>query len=101
MLKKKHFTTVYTSDDRFSLLLLYILGRFLLSLLWVCDLSACPDSTPNNMCISSSHLCHYPTLNNFHSGPADRQPPPPSLPELTATDGVKGESDGKELESNH
>lgn len=48
---------------------------FLLSFLWACNVSACPDSTPNNMCVSLWHLCHYPTLNNFHAGLADRQNP--------------------------
>lgn len=48
---------------------------FLLSFLWACNVSACPDSTPNNMCVSLWHLCHYPTLNNFHAGLADRQSP--------------------------
>lgn len=42
----------------------------------VCNVSACPDSTPIHTYTSLQHSCgDGPTLNNFHSGLADRQQP--------------------------
>lgn len=49
---------------------------YLTSFCRVCNVSACPNSTPKHMYISLQHSCgDGPTLNNFHSGLTDRQLP--------------------------